>query len=424
MVKVEKLKNGSTFIFEEIPDTKLVTVMVGVSVGSNNETEEENGLAHFFEHMCFKGTEKYKTPAELLSIISTLGVANASTSNDITDYYIKGLAKNLEEIIDVTSEMFIRSKFPVDELEKEKGVILQEYNMHEDNDYSKVEQLLVEQLFKGTPAGREIIGTKENIKRFSRDDFVAFLEKHYNTANAIITIVGDVKYEDAKRLTEQYFADIRKGPKSIKEEIKPARDTDNIVFNKKDREQITLNLGVPSVKRADKNYYSAKLLAKILAGGFSSRLWKELREKGSYCYDVCSIQFGYADYGHFTVDTKIEPDKLKEVMKIIIRELKKLKEEEVGAEELARFKESMIVAVNLKNENRFGGRPRKYMRDYVNLGVIEMPEETIEKIQKINSAEIKEVANKLLTKDKVKLAVVGPLNQELKPEIESILNEL
>ena len=201
--QIKKLKNGTTVIALQ-RKTAITSVLVGVSVGFDHETDSENGIAHFLEHMCFKGTNKYKTPKELLVYLDSLGVhVNATTSNSSTCYYLSGLKDKYIKILDLVSDMFLNSIYPPKEIQKEKGVILEEIKMSNVTPTSFICDILNDILHEGTAAGRRGIGSPSNIKKFKQKDFIDFYKKHYTPKNTIIVVVGDIK-------PQKVFSDVNK----------------------------------------------------------------------------------------------------------------------------------------------------------------------------------------------------------------------
>ena len=204
-VKISQISNGMTIAYDKMNEIDSVIVQVAVPVGSQNELREEGGISHFLEHMAFKGTEKrtYKQISEAVDNVG--GITNACTSKEYTMYYIKALKKDVEMIFDLLSDMLFCSSYPQEEIEKERGVILQEKAMYEDDPASVNEDLFYLKAFGDTAFGRSIIGTSENIKRFTRDDFVNYRLKNYRTNEMIIGVCGNVEEQQIKDLSEKYF---------------------------------------------------------------------------------------------------------------------------------------------------------------------------------------------------------------------------
>ena len=241
--QIKKLKNGTTVIALQ-RKTAITSVLVGVSVGFDHETDSENGLAHFLEHMCFKGTEKYKTPKELLVYLDSLGVyVNASTSNSSTCYYLSGLKDKYTKILDLVSDMFLNSIYPPKEIEKEKGVILEEIKMHNVTPTSFIYEILNDILHEGTVAGRRGAGSPSNIKKFKQKDFIDFYKKHYTPKNTIIVVVGDIKPQKIFSDVNKIFGVIKNSKKTKNPIIKDINKYRSVIKKTK-IENTTLGFGI------------------------------------------------------------------------------------------------------------------------------------------------------------------------------------
>ena len=327
-IKISKISNGMTIAFDKMDEVDSVIVQVAVPVGSQNELREEGGISHFLEHMAFKGTEKrtYKQLAEEVDNVG--GITNAFTSKEYTQYYIKTLKKDVEMIFDILSDMLFCSSYPQEEIEKERGVILQEKAMYEDDPSSVNEDLFYLKAFGDTAFGRSIIGTTENIKRFTRDDFVNYRLKNYKTNEMIIGVCGNITENDVKELAEKYF-----GSHSIKnKDYTPEK----VIYTggkevkfKGDLEQIKFTLGYKGTINSFKNisnddlkkYYAMKVGAMILGSGMSSRLFQEIREKRGLVYYVHTTTETTPDVSLFGVNAGFSPDKIHEFVPALKDEL-------------------------------------------------------------------------------------------------------
>ena len=318
-VKISKLSNGMTVAYEKMSEIDSVIVQVAVPVGSQNELREEGGISHFLEHMAFKGTEKrtYKQLAEEVDNVG--GVTNAFTSKEYTQYYIKVLKKDVEMVFDILSDMLFNSSYPQEEIEKERGVILQEKAMYEDDPASVNEDLFYLKAYGDTAFGRSIIGTTENIKRFNRDDFINYRLKNYKTNEMIIGVCGNVEEGRVQELAEKYF-----GGHSIKNQDytpeKVVYQGGKEVKFKGDLEQIKFTLGYKGVLTSFndisnedlKKWYAMKIGAKILGSGMSSRLFQEIREKRGLVYYVHTFSESTPQTSLFGVNAGFSPDKIHE----------------------------------------------------------------------------------------------------------------
>ena len=318
-VKLFKISNGMTIAYDKMSEIDSVIVQIAVPVGSQNELREEGGISHFLEHMAFKGTEKrtYKQLAEEVDNVG--GITNAFTSKEYTQYYIKVLKKDVEMVFDILSDMLFNSSYPQEEIEKERGVILQEKAMYEDDPSSVNEDLFYLKAYGDTAFGRTIIGTSENIKRFTRDDFINYRLKNYKTNEMIIGVCGNVEEDQIQNLAEKYF-----GHHTIKNQDytpeKVVYQGGKEVKFKGDLEQIKFTLGYKGIITSFKNisdadlkkWYAMKIGAKILGSGMSSRLFQEIREKRGLVYYVHTYTENTPNTSLFCINAGFSPDKIHE----------------------------------------------------------------------------------------------------------------
>ena len=372
-IKLSKISNGMTIAYERMSEVDSVIVQIAVPVGSQNELREEGGISHFLEHMAFKGTNKrtYKQLAEEVDNVG--GITNAFTSKEYTQYFIKALKKDVEMIFDILSDMLFNSSYPQEEIEKERGVILQEKAMYEDDPARVNEDLFYLNAYGDTAFGRSIIGTTENIKRFNRDDFVNYRLKNYKTEEMVIGVCGNVEEDKVKELAEKYF-----GSHSIKNKDytpeKVAYQGGKEVKFKSDLEQIKFTLGYNSVIHNFKDIsdddlkkiYAVEIGAKILGSGMSSRLFQEIREKRGLVYYVRTMTEITPQTSLFAIDAGFSPDKIHEFVPALKEEMmtitKYINDEEMNRVinqfeahmEMQREKSSYRVGSNISDLMLFG----------------------------------------------------------------------
>ena len=372
-VKISKISNGMTLVFDKMSEIDSVIVQVAVPVGSQNELREEGGISHFLEHMAFKGTEKrtYKQLAEEVDNVG--GITNAFTSKEYTQYYIKTLKKDVEMTFDILSDMLFNSSYPQEEIEKERGVILQEKAMYEDDPASVNEDLFYLKAYGDTAFGRTIVGTSENIKRFTRDDFVNYRLKNYKTNEMIIGVCGNVEEEKVKELAEKYFGNHKIKNIDYTPEKVAYQGGKEVKF-KGDLEQIKFTLGYNGIVNAFKNitdanlkkWYAMKIGAKILGSGMSSRLFQEIREKRGLVYYVHTYTENTPNTSLFCINAGFSPDKIHEFVPALNDEVmtitKYINNDEMNRAinqfeahiEMQREKSSYRVASNISDLMLFG----------------------------------------------------------------------
>ena len=415
-VKISKISNGMTIAFDKMDEVDSVIVQVAVPVGSQNELREEGGISHFLEHMAFKGTEKrtYKQLAEEVDNVG--GITNAFTSKEYTQYYIKTLKKDVEMIFDILSDMLFCSSYPQEEIEKERGVILQEKAMYEDDPSSVNEDLFYLKAFGDTAFGRSIIGTTENIKRFTRDDFINYRLKNYKTNEMIIGVCGNITEKEVKELAEKYF-----GSHSIKnKDYTPEK----VIYTggkevkfKGDLEQIKFTLGYKGTINSFKNisnddlkkYYAMKVGAMILGSGMSSRLFQEIREKRGLVYYVHTTTETTPDVSLFGVNAGFSPDKIHEFVPALKDELMTITKY-INDDEMNRAINQYEAGLKMSNE-KSSSRVNKMIGNLMLYGRIVTEDEVMNIVKNLTKIDIMKTMEEILL-SKPTLAVYGDVKSD------------
>jgi|SRR5690625_1718411 len=294
MIETYTCKNGVRIVLEPVPTVRSVTIGVWVLTGSRNETEENNGISHFLEHMFFKGT-KNRTAKEIAESFDSIGgQVNAFTSKEYTCYYARVLDTYKEHAIDVLSDMFFNSTFPEEEIEREKKVVIEEIKMYEDTPDDHVHDLLSRATFGNHPLGRSILGTEKHLNSFTKQTLIDYLDTFYTPNNVVVSIAGNVDASFIEKV-ENYFDRFNRKNNEINR-VKPKYVYDSITKNK-ETEQAHLCLGFNGLSIEDKNIPSMMILNSALGGGMSSRLFQEVREKRGLAYSVFSYHSSYLDSG-------------------------------------------------------------------------------------------------------------------------------
>ncbi|MBQ7552313.1 MAG: insulinase family protein [Rickettsiales bacterium] len=415
-IKISKISNGMTIAFDKMDEVDSVIVQVAVPVGSQNELREEGGISHFLEHMAFKGTEKrtYKQLAEEVDNVG--GITNAFTSKEYTQYYIKTLKKDVEMVFDILSDMLFCSSYPQEEIEKERGVILQEKAMYEDDPSSVNEDLFYLKAFGDTAFGRSIIGTTENIKRFTRDDFINYRLKNYKTNEMIIGVCGNITENNVKELAEKYF-----GSHSIKnKDYTPEK----VIYTggkevkfKGDLEQIKFTLGYKGTINSFKNisnddlkkYYAMKVGAMILGSGMSSRLFQEIREKRGLVYYVHTTTETTPDVSLFGVNAGFSPDKIHEFVPALKDELMTITKY-INDDEMNRAVNQYEAGLKMSNE-KSSSRVNKMIGNLMLYGRIITEDEIMNIVKNLTKSDIMKTMEEILL-SKPTLAVYGDVKSD------------
>lgn len=421
MYKTTTLPNQLEVITAPITSAKTVTVLVMAATGSRFENKQTSGISHFLEHLFFKGTIKRPTTLAIASELDRAGGEfNAFTGKEYTGYYVKVETSQLKLALDILSDMLLNSKFAAEEIEREKGVIIEELNMYLDNPLIYIEDLFEECLYGDTAAGRDTIGTKETIAKLTRPQILAYAGRQYSADKIIISLAGGFK-PSAVKLINKYFNNFSK--KDYQEKLKTndrqSRPHLNLFY--KPTDQAHLSLGVRSYGFAQEKEITAKLISLILGGSMSSRLFTELRERRGLAYYVRTHNEPYTDSGYLTTQAGVPLAKLAEAIKIILAEYKKLAEEPVGAEELNRVKQFLIgrTALSLESSDSLANwyaRQTVLFKEQGRNDKILTPEEYYARVKKISAAEISRVAKEIFVQQKLNLAVIGPYKDKGKLE--------
>lgn len=408
------LKNGLRVITVPMKDNPTATVLVLVETGSKYETKKLNGISHFLEHMCFKGTAKRLKAIDISKELDALGSQyNAFTAQEYTGYYAKSDAKHFKKIFDVVSDIYLNSTFPEAEMEKEKGVIIEEINMYEDMPNRHVQDLMMKLLYGDTPAGWNIAGEKKNILNMKRDDFVKYKKEHYLMEATTLVIAGKLNEKEVMKEVNRVFAKISSGKKAQKMKVKEKQIKPEVLVSFKKTDQTHFVLGVRSFDLFNKKNAILSVLAGVLGGGMSSRLFQKLREEMGVGYYVRAYNDSYTDHGFFQISAGVDNKRIEEVLKAVLLECKKLKEERISEEELNKVKEFLIGNMKLSLEssddiaNFFGGQELLKKE-------IKSLEEKATEIRKVTSFQIQSLAKELFRDAKLNLALIGPFKDKSK----------
>lgn len=387
-------------------DSPTVTVQVWVAAGTRYETKKTNGLSHFLEHMCFKGTAR-RTALEIAYELEAMGAqSNAFTNYDMTGYYAKGRAALFSKLLDIVADVYLNSIFPKDEIEKEKGVVCGEIDMINDNPQHKIGYTFLQSIYGDQPAGYTIAGPKENIRRFSRKDFVDYHKKHYHAEKTVVVVAGNINEKEVIEMVKKAFATIPTRSISVKKKIVKKPGSKIIVENKK-TDQSHIIMGTRSLSAGHPDRRALSVLNAVLGQGMSSRLFFKLREEMGAGYYVYSDFSSSDDTGEFAIATGTEPKRVPEVLSAIKGELQKLCDISVSENELSKTKEYMIgrlyMGVELSDDiaNFVGAKE-----------VINQPQKTLAELEKeirsVTISDIQRVAKKYFKLDQFHLVITGP----------------
>ncbi len=407
-----------------MPSVPSVTTMVLVNTGSRYEKPREEGVAHFFEHMVFKGTEKYPDAKVLAATIDAIGADfNAFTSKEYTGYYVKSAAGHIDKALDVVSDMLLKPKLRQDDINRERGVIVEEINMYHDTPMRFVGQIFDRMFFQGSGLSHDIIGSKATVESLEREDFIGFLRHWYGFGNMVLIVAGNeevVKSVDTLDLIKEMFSkqpdEVRPRDKvDIERWISKSSPVSPHKFSMENRktEQAHLVLGWPGIKRTDEDRYALTLFNVIMGGNMSSRLFTEVREKRGLCYYVRSDNDYYHDAGIFGASAGVDPKRIEEAISVIKDEFAAITGGDKPAtdEELENAKEYLVGSMTLGFEDSRSVAQYFGLR-HVLTGKIETPEETLAKIRAVSLDEVQKIAERIVKEREMRLSVIGPFGQD------------
>lgn len=406
-MKDSKLDNGLRVIYAPMAGTRTITVLVMFKTGSKYEKRENNGISHFLEHMFFKGTDKRPTAMDISSELDSVGAEyNAFTAKEYTGYWIKMAASKAEKAVDIISDMLMNSKFDAEEIEREKGVIIEEANMYHDNPMMYIEDVFEECLYGDTPAGWEIVGPKDNIRNFTRKDFVDYHQTQYGARSAVVCMAGNT--EGKESLAKDYFSKfIENDNFRDKPDIEENQDEPRCLVREKKTDQVNLSLGVRAYPYGHKDEYALKMLSVLLGGSMSSRMFHQVRERRGLAYYVRTNYEALTDSGYLTTQAGVPVGKQDEAIKVILAEYKKIKEEGVPEKELQRTKD-LIKGRSVISLESSDDMANWYGKQAVLKGEVKTPEQFFDKINEVSAKDIKRVAEDIFSNNGLNLAVIGP----------------
>ncbi len=403
------LKNGLRTIFVPNPGTGTATVLVLVRTGAENEKSTEAGIAHFLEHVTFKGTKRRPTAMHITEEFDALGAEyNAFTDREMTAYHAKARRAELPKIIDLLSDIYRHSTFPAPELEKEKGVVIEEINMYDDQPQRVADSLARTALLGETLFGRDIIGTKSTVKGLNRDTVKEFHDLFYTPANTCVVVAGDFDVSDIRRELEDNFGDMETLRVPERDKFDPSYfSMGTYKAKKKTGSQYHVAISFPSFSYADKERTATSVLAHMLGGGLGSRLSRVIREELGAAYYVYSYQDSRSDYGTFEIRAGLSKDKLTDALAGIGREMKNLLSGEWDEAELTRAKHSLSgnLSLGLETSDALGlyfGTQEILRRPLVT------PEEKIAEIFSLTKKDIVHSARSVFAMERFSMSVVGP----------------
>ncbi len=401
-IRVTRLPSGLTVVTEHMDRVETVSLGAYVATGTRNETEAENGVSHFLEHMAFKGTERRSAAAIAEEIEAVGGHINAYTAREQTAYYVKVLKEDTALAADIIGDILTHSTFEPEELERERGVILQEIGQANDTPDDIIFDHFQETAFPGQPMGRPVLGTEEQIREMPRSVLTSYMRRHYAASNVVVAAAGALAHEQILDLVQQHFADL---PSEAPPPVVVGRYAGGEFREARDLDQVHIVLGFPSVSYADPDYYPTLLLSTLLGGGMSSRLFQEIREKRGLVYSIYSFSAPYMDTGLFGIYAGTGESEAEELVPVTLAELCKV-QTAVTEQELARAKAQVKASLLMSLEST-GSRCEQLARQLQVFGRVVPTAETVGKLTAVTAQEVSRAAERLFRAAPT-LATMGP----------------
>jgi predicted Zn-dependent peptidase len=414
MPNISHLANGQKIINVPMPGNQTSTVMVMFATGSKYETAKNNGVAHFLEHMFFKGALKRPTALAISSELDKIGAEfNAFTSKEYTGYYIKSASEHLPIALDVLSDMLLNPILAQEEIDRERGVILEEMNMYQDNPMMHMEDVWEELLYGDSPAGWSTIGTKETVGNMNRADFLDYYQSQYGLSNSHIIIAGSIP-DNSQELLEQYFGQAKVNIAQAKLAVVENQTEPGLKLYHKTTDQAHLALGVRTYAYANADEFTMKVLSLILGGSMSSRLFINLRERQGLAYYIRANIESHSDSGYLVTRAGVPVDKLELAAKTIMLEYQKLIDEPVSSEELDKVKGlihgRLPLGLESSDDNASWYSSQEailFQQSQPRRGLLS-PEELLAGIDQVTPAEVQTLAKKIFVEHNLNFAVIGP----------------
>lgn len=388
------------------------TVLVLIGAGSRYEEKAKAGLSHFLEHMIFKGTKKRPTSFAISSLVDSVGGENnAFTSKDHTGFYLKLQVTHLDLAFDLLSDTLLNSLYAADEINRERGTIIEEINMYEDTPMYDIEEQFYRLIYAGHSLGWSVAGDKKTVSVIQRPDFVAYTKKFYQAKDMVLAVAGGVTEEQVRKLAEKYFSVFTKGEGEKIVKFEEKQNKPRLLLKYKQTDQAHLYFGFPAFSFFDPDKTTLGVLSAILGGGMSSRLFIQVRERRGLAYYVRSTSDLHHETGYLAARAGVNLGKIDEAIRVIGEEFEKMKGLDVKEEELSKAKEFLKghIALNLEDSQDLA---EWYGTKELLQGQIETPKEVFVKIDKVTLDDIKRVANRVLNPQKANLAIIGPFKDE------------
>ncbi len=404
-IRVSRLPSGLTVVTERMERVETVSLGAYVAAGTRNEAAAENGVSHFLEHMAFKGTERRNAAQIAEEIEAVGGQINAYTAREQTAYYVKVLKEDTALAADIIGDILTHSTFEPEELERERGVILQEIGQANDTPDDVIFDHFQLTAFPGQPMGRPTLGTEPLIREMKRQTLMQYMHRHYAASNVVVAAAGALEHEAVLDLVARHFADLPAAPPPAAE---PARYAGGEFRESRDLDQVHIMLGFPGVAYGEADFYPALLLSTLLGGGMSSRLFQEVREKRGLVYSIYSFTAPYKDGGLFGIYAGTGEHEAAELVPVTLQELHKV-QQSVSEVELARARAQVKASLLMSLEST-GSRCEQLARQMQVFGRLIPTAETVARLTAVSVEDVSRAAARLFRAAPT-LAALGPSGQ-------------
>ena len=406
-IEMTTLANGVRVITEAMPHVRSVSVGVWINAGSRSETPEQNGISHFIEHMLFKGTTRRSAEDIARSVDSIGGNLDAFTAKELVCFNTKVLDQHLSLAFDVLADLVLHPMFRAEDIEKEKGVILEEIKMEADSPDYLVHEIFSSNFWKDHPLGKPILGTPQTVKRFDHAMIQGYYGSIYVPSNLIVTAAGNLTHERLVALVSEHFESLPPGNPMPPDPV-PNTHARLALRNKKALEQVHLVLGVPSYPLPHEERFACYVMNTLLGGGMSSRLFQNIRERQGLAYAVFSELNPYRDTGCMSIYAGTSTESARKVVELIMQEFRQLKAEIVGYEELRRAKDHLKGSLMLSLEST-SSRMSNLARQEMSFGKFFTLDELVESIEAVTADDVQRIARTFFEAKQVALTVLGNL---------------
>ena len=402
------LPNGLVVVTETMPHVRSVSAGIWIRTGSRSETPELNGISHFIEHMLFKGTSRRSAEDIAREVDSVGGMVDAFTAKEMACFNTRVLDEHLDAVFDVLADMVLDPRFPADEIERERSVILEEIRMVEDNPEDLVHEMFSKNLWGRHPLGRPILGTSETVGSFDRGALNSAFRRWYAPNNIVVTAAGNIAHRRMLDLVAPRFADCKPFANG-QAEVSPAPVAELASRSKHELEQVHICIGVPACSMTDSRRYAVSVLNNLLGSGMSSRLFQNIREKQGLAYAIFSETNHYRDAGMLTIYAGTSLETTERLINSVTAELRNLKKNGVTADELRRCKANLKGGTLLSLEST-GSRMSDLARQFLYFGSYTSPENRIAAMEAVTAEEIQRLANEMFQPSRAAAAILGNLN--------------